>query len=93
VWELKWVEKERTIGDEHSKTESLVSVSTDGRVVQWTLRKGLEYTGIPPTELDLMVLKRTAKQKKNGNSISANSFISRQTGGLCFDFNPSDSNM
>jgi hypothetical protein len=46
VWELKWVEKERIAGDEQSKGETLVSVSTDGRVTQWIIRKGLEYQGI-----------------------------------------------
>ncbi|OAJ36279.1 hypothetical protein BDEG_20471 [Batrachochytrium dendrobatidis JEL423] len=93
VWELKWVERERVIGDEHSRGEALVSVSTDGRVTQWIIRKGLEFT-------DLMTLKRLSKEKSapaatgattlTGNEKS-NSFIARQTGGLCFDFNPKDS--
>ncbi|KAJ8325836.1 hypothetical protein O5D80_006023 [Batrachochytrium dendrobatidis] len=95
VWELKWVERERVIGDEHSRGEALVSVSTDGRVTQWIIRKGLEFT-------DLMTLKRLSKEKSapaatgattlTGNEKS-NSFIARQTGGLCFDFNPKDSNI
>lgn len=46
VWEVKWVERERVHGDEQSKGENLLSVSTDGRVTQWMIRKGLEYTGI-----------------------------------------------
>lgn len=46
VWELKWVERERILGDEQSRNETLVSVSTDGRVTQWMIRKGLEFTGI-----------------------------------------------
>ncbi len=45
VWELKWVERERVIGDEQSRGETLISVSTDGRVTQWMIRKGLEFTG------------------------------------------------
>jgi hypothetical protein len=45
VWELKWVERERVHGDEQSKGENLVSISTDGRVTQWIIRKGLEFTG------------------------------------------------
>lgn len=85
VWELKWVERERVVGDEQSRGETLISVSTDGRVTQWMVRKGLEYT-------DLMVLKRVSKQKVSSNS-SSNSFIARQTGGLCFDFNTKDSNV
>lgn len=45
VWELKWVERERVHGDEQSRGETLVSISTDGRVTQWIIRKGLEFTG------------------------------------------------
>ncbi|KAJ3273838.1 WD repeat-containing protein 78 [Terramyces sp. JEL0728] len=90
VWELKWVERERVAGDEQSKGETLVSVSTDGRVTQWMIRKGLEFT-------DLMILKRLTKQKSNsvktGAAMNSNSFIARQTGGLCFDFNTKDSNI
>jgi WD40 repeat protein len=88
VWELQWVEKEKVVGDDQSRCETLVSVSTDGRVTQWMIRKGLEFT-------DLMILKRLTKQKKQGNNstVNTNSFISRQTGGLCFDFNSKDPNM
>ncbi|KAJ1532457.1 WD repeat-containing protein 78, partial [Nowakowskiella sp. JEL0078] len=95
VWELKWIERERVIGDEQSRGENLVSVSTDGRVTQWTIRKGLEFS-------DLMSLKRVSKQEtlkntSNNGKISANpsksAFIARQAGGLCFDFNPKDSNV
>ena len=45
MWELKWVERERGIGEDESKGEHLVSVSTDGRVCQWKIRKGLEHSG------------------------------------------------
>ncbi|KAL2916982.1 hypothetical protein HK105_203414 [Polyrhizophydium stewartii] len=107
VWELKWIERERVMGDEHSRGETLVSVSTDGRVTQWIVRKGLEFN-------DLMTLKRLTKQKaapaaasssgsgtgsasgsgaNGGANGKSTSFIARQTGGLCFDFNPKDSNI
>ncbi len=39
-------------GDE--RTEVVVSASTDGRIVQWTMRKGLEHA-------DLLRVKRVAK--------------------------------
>lgn len=64
VWQVQWVDK----GIERG--ESLVSISTDGRVVEWSIKKGLE-------ESTLMVLKRV------GNSEGV---ISRQASGLCFDF-------
>ncbi|KAF1782653.1 WD40-repeat-containing domain [Phytophthora cactorum] len=43
VWQVKWVA--------HGGSESVVSVSADGRVVEWSLKKGLSYS-------DLMTLKR-----------------------------------
>jgi len=42
---MKWVERERILGDEQSKGEILVTISTDGRIIQWSLKHGLEFTG------------------------------------------------
>jgi len=39
VWQLKWIERERS-NDE--RAEVLISCSSDGRVVQWALRKGFQ---------------------------------------------------
>ena len=58
VWQGKWVNKGAERG------EALVSISTDGRVVEWGMKKGLAST-------TLMVLKR------RGNSEGV---ISRQVG-------------
>ena len=68
VWQVRWVDK----GSERG--EALVSISTDGRVVEWSMKKGFEET-------TLMVLKRV------GNS---DGVISRQASGLCFDFTIDD---
>lgn len=46
IWELKWIDRERVVGEEQSRGETLVTVSTDGRVTQHIIRKGLEYTGM-----------------------------------------------
>ena len=88
IWELKWVERERVVGDDQSRGETLITVSTDGRVTEWMIRKGLEFT-------DLMVLKRVTKQKSTSSKAAekTSSFVARQTGGLCFDFNTKDSNI
>lgn len=43
VWQLRWIEKER--GSSEERVEVLVSVSTDGRVTQWAIRKGFESYG------------------------------------------------
>jgi WD40 repeat protein len=45
VWELRWVPEEQLHSEEEAKSEVLVSVSTDGRVVQWSTRKGWEHRG------------------------------------------------
>ncbi|KAI8909414.1 WD40-repeat-containing domain protein [Powellomyces hirtus] len=91
VWELQWVERER--GDE-SGGEWLVSVGTDGRVVGWVVKKGLEF-------IDLMTLKRVTEQQEGKDAVTGatthsatkpGSFIARQSGGLCFDFSPKDPN-
>ncbi|CAM9505909.1 unnamed protein product [Scytosiphon promiscuus] len=68
VWQVKWVNK----GVERGET--LVSISTDGRVVEWSMKKGLSFS-------PLMVLKRI------GNTEGV---ISRQASGLSFDFPPGD---
>ncbi len=41
--------------------EVLVSASTDGKVIQWSMRKGLEHT-------DLMRLKRLSSHNRTGAS-------------------------
>ena len=47
IWELHWTSNSKG----NDKGESLVSVSSDGRIVEWSMKKGLEWT-------DLMSLKR-----------------------------------
>ncbi|XP_071952753.1 dynein axonemal intermediate chain 4-like isoform X2 [Antedon mediterranea] len=87
VWELKWIEKDRGSGDE--KGEMLISISTDGRVSQWQIRKGFECA-------DLMKLKRVvtkSRKNKDGREGKSEALISRHASGLCFDFSPKDSNI
>ncbi|KAJ3367685.1 WD repeat-containing protein 78 [Allomyces arbusculus] len=104
VWQVAWVDKEQSIGDQQiGRSESVVSISTDGRVCQWLLRKGLEC-------VELMTLKTVKGEggkaasassggKANGAAPSSGgggggvaSFISRSAGGLSFDFHPTDYN-
>ena len=42
VWKLRWVPAGPDRG------EALVSISTDGRITQWTIKKGLEYVPTSP---------------------------------------------
>jgi WD40 repeat protein len=76
VWQLRWIKQ----SDDQS--ESMVSISTDGRVTSWSVRKGLE-------PMDLMELKRDSKT--GGSKDEA--FISRRSGGMCFDFHPQDGSL
>lgn len=69
VWQVRWITKGQEGG------ETLVSISTDGRVLEWNLKKGLVVT-------TLMALKRGGVGE---------GWISRQAAGLGFDFVPGDS--
>lgn len=35
IWEVRWVKRE-------GKEETLISISGDGRIIEWSLRKGIE---------------------------------------------------
>eukprot|EP00163_Fabomonas_tropica_P014735 TRINITY_DN2679_c0_g1_i4.p1 TRINITY_DN2679_c0_g1~~TRINITY_DN2679_c0_g1_i4.p1 ORF type:complete len:814 (+),score=157.58 TRINITY_DN2679_c0_g1_i4:260-2701(+) len=79
VWAVRWVDRGAERG------EFLISMSTDGRVTQWSLKKGMEYT-------DLMRLKRIGNQSKAGDAKNE-AFISRSASGMCFDFSVADPNI
>ena len=49
VWKLKWIKQ----GPD--KDEALVSISTDGRVTQWNLKKGFDF-------VDLIKLSRVSRK-------------------------------
>ena len=93
--QVAWVDKGAGRG------ETLVSVSSDGRVAEWNMKKGLSST-------NLMVLKRSGPPSRSqappppppsgkgpagagaaGASVGA---ISRHAAGLCFDFPAADAN-
>ncbi|XP_073935904.1 dynein axonemal intermediate chain 4 isoform X3 [Castor canadensis] len=88
VWQLQWIEQDRgTTGDD--KREILVSISADGRISKWVIRKGLDCH-------DLMRLKRTtaSSNKKGGEKEKkGEALISRQAPGMCFAFHPKDTNI
>jgi len=83
VWKVRWIKR----GPD--RDEALVSISTDGRVTQWSLKKGLEY-------IDLMKLKRVARKTtvaagtSTVNAAQTEAFISRRGSGTCFDFSTKD---
>jgi WD40 repeat protein len=86
VWQVSWA---RGGGDSGDKDASaLVSISTDGRVTQWRLEKGLEH-------VDLMRLTRVARRGLAHSAAKAaakppEATISRRGAGTCFDFSRAD---
>lgn len=84
VWQIQWIEKERGSGEEVS--EKLISISTDGRVTQWSIRKGFE-------SYDMMKLKRMPTKYGSKKEKKVEAFISRHAGGMCFDFQQRDTNI
>ena len=86
VWQVKWVDQGAERG------EVLMSISTDGRVTQWNMKKGLEH-------VPLMNLKRVTNAKaqsadgKGGGAASSEGIISRKAAGLCLSFSLRDPNI
>ncbi|TYZ66054.1 hypothetical protein PybrP1_002974 [[Pythium] brassicae (nom. inval.)] len=76
LWQVKWISKGSDRG------ENVVSISSDGRVTEWSMKKGLSYS-------DLMTLKRIANPLLGSDS-RADGVISRQASGHCVDFATSD---
>lgn len=80
VWEVQWVDKS-------TKGEFLVSISGDGRVIEWSMKKGLELTELTllkretnPNQKDVYSSAAVDDKEKKGAMI----FIT--TGGLSMDF-------
>ncbi|KAK2499540.1 hypothetical protein MC885_019034 [Smutsia gigantea] len=87
VWQLQWIEQDQgTTGDD--KREILVSISADGRISKWVIRKGLDC-------YDLMRLRRTtaSSHKRGEKEKKGEALISRQAPGMCFAFHPKDTNI
>lgn len=89
VWNLKWTERDRasSTGDE-GEMEVLMSISSDGRITQWLIRKGFESS-------DYLKLKRVSVKDSNvkADKEKSEGLISRNTGGLCFDIWEMDKSM
>ncbi|KAF8569777.1 WD repeat-containing protein 78 [Paragonimus westermani] len=93
VRKLQWVVRQS--GRAENLSEVLVSVSTDGRVTEWSVRKGFDSTGDCDYHCDLMVLKRsyvsapgTVNKPKRNESL-----ISRTAFGSCMAFNKREPNI
>jgi len=77
VWEVKWVER-------NERGEVLISLGSDGRVIEWSFNKGL-------SGVELMALKRVHVPPELGGV--GEGIISRSASGLCMDFPSNDSSI
>ena len=68
IWEIQWVQRE-------NKAEALISISGDGRIVEWSMKKGLEYS-------DLKQLKR--ETNPNQKDVYAGAISEQKAGGMTF---------
>jgi WD40 repeat protein len=77
VWETKWVDR----GPDKQPPELLVSVSSDGNVYQWNMKKGLEQS-------QLMQMKRLQNPFLGSNSVYGHKegIVFRKSSGFCIDF-------
>ncbi|OMJ85725.1 hypothetical protein SteCoe_12921 [Stentor coeruleus] len=76
VWEVKWHDQ----GSEHG--ENLISISSDGRIVEWSIKKGLECR-------DLLNLKKPTNPNQKDDKEAA---VFRNSVGFSLDF-PKDQYM
>ena len=79
IWQVKWVNR----GTERGET--LVTISGDGRVTEWSLKKGLSH-------VDLMTLKRIPNKLAQAEHIE-DGIIARSAAGQCIDFPATDSSV
>jgi len=92
IWQLRWIDRNKGTGEDKGG-EVLVSGSADGRITQWSIRKGFEFQ-------DLMKLKKLNMSKQPGKSTSkgnnarkGDALISRYVPAMSFDFHPNDGNL
>ncbi|CAF1278778.1 unnamed protein product [Adineta ricciae] len=81
VWQITWNEQDRS--SKIDNMEVLVSISSDGRVMQWTLRKEFEA-------MDLMHLKRYISSQQSSENTNGMYNHANFVGGLCFDIRSND---
>ncbi|PAA71629.1 hypothetical protein BOX15_Mlig012776g3 [Macrostomum lignano] len=88
VRQLEWVRKEA--GKHEETQEVLVSASSDGRVIQWSIRKGFEFKELMKLKRVTTVLPGPSQKQKQQK---ADALISRQASGSSMAFNPNDKNV
>jgi len=100
------VEKERSMGED--KSEVLVSIGADGRLTQWSIRKGFDSVSLmrlkrviqpaPVSDKKTSMMNATSTRSKHSQqqqqqSHSGEAIITTYSPGLSFDFYSEDTNM
>eukprot|EP01147_Barroeca_monosierra_P009937 gene9937-2119_t len=85
VWDIQFISMIDKQGADEQQ-EMLVSAASDGQVLRWYLRKGLEAN-------PLVKVKRVASDSKAHHGNSKTAFIARQAGVMSMAFSPSDASM
>ena len=75
VWQVRWVDRDQGSGEE--RDEILISISADGRVTKWSIRKGFESTGKLYCNIQLRVCERAFSFVSCSKRISVGFFQSR----------------
>ena len=81
IWDVQFVLKDQGVGE--AKREVLMSISEDGRVLQWNTRQGLQTVPVMSMRRD-----PSFSTKKENRSRKSEAFISRSAVGLHFSFRP-----
>ena len=82
VWEVDWVGK----GSGNDKREGLISISSDGKIIEWSIKKGLESQ-------ELKVLNRVTNPNPVPSTLKtdkSDTINFRYTAGFSFNFLPGD---
>jgi len=84
VWEVKWVERP------NDKNEMIVSISSDGKVKEWSLKKGLEVTDLMKMKKNISFPDKNLSPFLKYDRVIKESLIFRDANGLSFDFPKND---
>lgn len=82
ILEVDWIAKSQGRDD---STESLVSISSDGKLLEWTMKKTLEVSELK------QITQSTNPYMKDQSELHSHNF--RYSGGFSFDFNKKDPNI
>ena len=84
VWEAKWIERP------NDKNEMIVSISSDGKVKEWLLKKGLEVNDLMHMKKNTSFPDKTLNPFSKYDQHGKDTLIFRDANGLSFDFPKDD---